>query len=182
MNKIKDFIYDKNDLLVALAIVALAALIIVFRVDTIMAYPSSKGESKPPVSEVKPPINEDTSMGGSIEDDDQDQDLDQEGDDQEGEAGQGGEQEGQENDDQSQGEETPPDNKVEGEGLVSIYIESGSTGSDIARLLVNAGLVETREDFYNAVREAGADTKLKAGNFKIPAKASPSEIVQIITK
>lgn len=39
MNKIKDFIYDKNDLLVALLVLVLAAIIILWRVDIIMAYP-----------------------------------------------------------------------------------------------------------------------------------------------
>lgn len=185
MNKIKDFIYDKNDLLVALIIVALATLVIVFRVDTIMAYPSSSaGESKPPVTDVQPPDNGETSMGGSDVSDD-DGEAQSGGEDSTGGDGENADGSGTDTDNGSGGQtgesQTPPDNRPQGEGLVSIYIEYGATGSDIAKLLMDAGLVKTRDDFYDAVRKAGADTKLQAGSFKIPANATPDEIIKIIT-
>lgn len=41
MNRIKDFFYDKNDIIVTLIILAAAALIIFIRVDKIMAYPET---------------------------------------------------------------------------------------------------------------------------------------------
>ena len=41
MNRIKDFFYDKNDIFVALIILAVAALIIYTRIDKIMAYPDT---------------------------------------------------------------------------------------------------------------------------------------------
>ena len=40
MKKLKDFIYDTNDILIALIILAIAALIIVWRMNAIMGYPS----------------------------------------------------------------------------------------------------------------------------------------------
>ncbi len=199
MNRIKDFIYDKNDLLVALMIVALATFIIVLRVDVIMAYPSSSGTvTDSSNTENKPPLSEEISMGGSHSDGNDDEtDGNQEGNETEGELigeenspekespGQDdAEQAGQnhEENDQPKPELPKPENPAEGEGLVSIYIKSGSTGSDIAKLLINAGLIKSREEFYDAVRAAGADTRLQAGNFKIPANASPEEIVKIITR
>lgn len=39
MEKLKDFIYDKNDILVALGVLLLAAFLIVWRMDAIMDYP-----------------------------------------------------------------------------------------------------------------------------------------------
>lgn len=48
MEKIKDFIYDKNDILVALLILVLAALLIMWQMDVIMDYPETifaQGES-----------------------------------------------------------------------------------------------------------------------------------------
>ncbi len=39
MKGLKDFIYDKNDILIALVILILAALLIIWRMDVIMAYP-----------------------------------------------------------------------------------------------------------------------------------------------
>ena len=40
MNKIKDLIYNMNDILVAMLILAVAASIIYWRVETIMDYPA----------------------------------------------------------------------------------------------------------------------------------------------
>lgn len=177
MNRIKDFIYDKNDLLVALIIVALAALIIAFRVDVIMAYPSSlSANEKPPINTEKPPISDETSMGGSIEEPDGTEGTDgsEEGESKEPD-------ESQPPEDTGEPETDKPSPPPEGEGLISIYIKSGATGSDIAQLLMDAGLIDTKEDFYKAVQAAGADTRLQAGNFRIPSNASPEEIIKIIT-
>lgn len=41
MEKLKDFLYNKNDLLVALIILVIAAAVIFFRVEAIMAYPET---------------------------------------------------------------------------------------------------------------------------------------------
>lgn len=40
MKKLKDFFYDKNDIIIVLLIVAIAALIIYTRIDSIMSYPA----------------------------------------------------------------------------------------------------------------------------------------------
>ncbi len=40
MKKIKDFVYDKNDLLIALLVLTIAAFLILWRMDVIMAYPA----------------------------------------------------------------------------------------------------------------------------------------------
>ena len=39
MKKLKDFIYDKNDIIIAALILAAAALIIAWRMDVILQYP-----------------------------------------------------------------------------------------------------------------------------------------------
>ena len=41
MNKLKDIFYDKHDILVAVVILIIAALVILWRVDAIMAYPQT---------------------------------------------------------------------------------------------------------------------------------------------
>lgn len=41
MEKLKDFLYNKNDIIVALLILAIAATVIVFRIDAIMEYPKT---------------------------------------------------------------------------------------------------------------------------------------------
>lgn len=41
MKGLKDFLYDKNDIVIALVILILAGLLIVWRMDAIMAYPQT---------------------------------------------------------------------------------------------------------------------------------------------
>ena len=44
MKRLKDFFYDKNDILIALAILVLAAALIIWRMEVIMAYPKTMAE------------------------------------------------------------------------------------------------------------------------------------------
>ena len=46
MERFKDFLYNKNDILVALIILAIAAAVIVFRIDAIMEYPKALVEQQ----------------------------------------------------------------------------------------------------------------------------------------
>lgn len=169
MNRLKDFIYNKNDIVIALVIVVIAAYIIVERIDTIMDYPAmmtalaseekaelESGSSVTP----QPPPAQDSEEGDS--DEEPDPPIETETPDNSDVA------------DKTTGE---PSNRQ-----VSIYIEYGSSGSDIAQLIVDSGLLESRDAFYDAVAASGADTKLQAGSFKIPANATPEEIIRIITK
>ncbi len=41
MNRLKDFLYDKNDIVLSLVILVLAGLLIAWRMDAIMNYPST---------------------------------------------------------------------------------------------------------------------------------------------
>ena len=45
MNKIKDIIYDKSDILIAILILALAAILILWRLGIILEYPFIKRTS-----------------------------------------------------------------------------------------------------------------------------------------
>ncbi|GAB1476786.1 hypothetical protein MASR2M70_16220 [Bacillota bacterium] len=165
MNRIKDFIYDKNDLLVALIIVAAAALLIMSRVEIIMAYPTSlEAELYAAGDEIKPDIQQKPKPPSS---DDLGDETDAAAGNQTGEGTEAAES-----------DNPPADENV---GSISIYIEYGATGSQIAQLLIDSGLIPNKEAFYDAVTAAGADTKLQAGNFKIPANATPAEIIRIIT-
>lgn len=42
MDKIKDFFYNKNDVIIALLILAIAAAVIYFRIRAIMAFPQQQ--------------------------------------------------------------------------------------------------------------------------------------------
>jgi len=50
MNKLRDFIYDKSDIVIALLIISIAGLIVLSRIDAILAYPETfAANTKPPV-------------------------------------------------------------------------------------------------------------------------------------
>jgi len=50
MNKLKDFIYDKSDIVIALLIISIAGLIVFSRIDAILSYPETfAANTKPPV-------------------------------------------------------------------------------------------------------------------------------------
>ena len=171
MNRLKDIIYDKNDIVIALFIVVIAGLLIYNRIDVIMDYPSVlAAEAVAESSE-----GEESSLDPSIENEN------------EIETGTEIDTETETETDTTIEEPTLPD-PVAGQTTgqptvdqVSVYIEYGSTGSQIAQILVDSGLITSKDQFYDAVAAAGADTKLQAGSFKIPSDATPAKIISIIT-
>lgn len=174
MKKIKDVFYDLNDVLVALIIVAAAAFIIVTNIDSILAYPTVIAEeiqddegNKPTVYADNPPINEPGSGDDAVSD--QDDSGTATGGAIDGQNTTGGGVSGNPG--------TEPGQPVN----YSVYIEPGSPGDKIADLLVGVGLFQSRQEFNSAVTAAGAEGKLRAGNFIIPSDASPAEVISILT-
>lgn len=173
MKKLKDLIYDYNDIFVAILIVALAAVIISWRISDIMAYPKYLAQQ----------TAGDTSDNIDIGDIDLSlDDIDNINENPENIVG-----------DLTTGTaieippeaENPPPN--EGDPFTtaketSITIPTGVSGSKIAELLYEANLVESPEQFINAVSKKNAETKLKAATFKIPAGSTVEDIVIILTR
>lgn len=189
MNKIKDILYDKNDILIALLIVALAAFVIYDRMGAIMEYPQllaaeanaagGGAAAEEPVDPAGP-----TEPGGDLPEDGGEPPAEVGTGDEPGESeGQGAGTEGAGTEGEGGETEDPvqPEPPAEQPTEIKIHIAPGSTGADIAQLLVNAGLMESATDFYNAVIAAEADTKLQAGDFTIPTDATPEQVVKIIT-
>lgn len=168
MKKLKDIYYDLNDILVALIIVAVAALVIVTNIDSILNYPSSVAaeiqipEEKTPTTYAEnPPI---TNEGGGNTT-----------------AGQGttGTAVGGQNTTGGGVSGSPGTSEVI---QYSVYINFGETGDQIADKLIGVGLIKDRRQFHEAVAAAGAEGKLQAGNFIIPSDATPAEVVSILTQ
>lgn len=182
MKKIKDIFYDFNDILVAIIIIIIAAFVIVNNIETILAYPSiayeeiQSSENKLPTKYAENPPLE----GSDSDNDSNDQAT----------TGAGMDVPGSDKDmpsDQQSSGDGEGTSGNEGTGNAepinySIYIEYGSTGEKIADILISVGLIESRQEFLNAVAAAGAEGKLQAGNFVIPSNATPAEIVSIITR
>jgi hypothetical protein len=168
MKKLKDIYYDLNDIMVAVIIVAIAALVIVTNIDSILNYPSgiateiqTPEKQTPTTYAENPPI---TNEGGA-----------------DTTSGQG-------TTDAAVGGGTATGGGVTGNtgtGEVvnySVYINPGETGDQIADKMIGVGLFKDRQQFHDAVAAAGADGKLRAGNFIIPSDSTPAEVISIITQ
>ncbi|MBE6032535.1 MAG: endolytic transglycosylase MltG [Clostridiales bacterium] len=192
MNKLKDMFYNHNDIVIACVIVLIAALVIVTRVDVLMGYPSMAAQQAIADAEANLPADPIPSVG-DIEDPDGELSGSIEGDDpvngDEPTGGEGDTPEPPVVDEPPVTEPEPqpePQPEPEPEGPtpgtpVTVTIPSGSTGADVAQALLDAGLISSKDEFYKAVVEAEADTKLQAGTFDIPAGSSLDEIVKILT-
>ena len=191
MKKLKDIFYDMNDVLVALIIVAVAGFVISVNIDSILAYPSQVAaeiqlpEEETPINYAEnPPI---VDPGSETTDQPETPDGETSGNDSETQ-GQNGD--GTQGTDNQQGGSTQGNagggaqgNPGTGEVVNhSVYIAPGSTGEQIADIMVSIGLFNSRQEFVNAAKAAGAESKLKAGTFIIPSNATPSEVISIITR
>ena len=184
MRKLKDLIYDYNDILLALVIIAIAALIIFWRVTGIMAY---EGERVAEVSQTEIDFSDvDLEQTGGEDYNTDPEDLELEGGEESGEdaGSETGTQTGSETEQKKEedaGTETGSSEKVTTSDI-TITIPSGYYSQRIAKLFVEKGLVSDAETFLAEVEAQKADTKLKAGTFKIPAGSTLSDMVKIISK
>ncbi|MBR2779304.1 MAG: hypothetical protein IKD85_03950 [Firmicutes bacterium] len=69
----------------------------------------------------------------------------------------------------------------ETEGTQSFEIAQNMTLPEVVDSLYNAGLITDKEAFTEAVEQAGAEGQLHVGVFDIPAGASDTEIIAILT-
>lgn len=165
MKKLRDFIYDYNDIFVALVIIVIAGALIFWRVGAIMSYPdylaskqteiSADGDLDPSQIDLTPDDVDDDLNENPDE-------IDSETTPPDGSGGTGG----------STGPTPPADRKFE--------VPSGSSADKVGDLLVQAGYISNKADFMSAIR--GKETSVKAGSFTIPEGATPQEIAAILTK
>ncbi len=76
------------------------------------------------------------------------------------------------------------DNQSEQNEIVfrNISIASGSTSGKVADALYENNIISSREEFRLKLAQLNAETKIKAGTFRIPSDASIDEVIEIITK
>jgi hypothetical protein len=179
----RDFFYNKGDILIAILIILVAAFIIYVRVGIIMDY-SHSGESGGSLLPKPPSVDEilDFVTGGESA----------------GEGSQAGENAGEPSDgaNTSSSEETPPvipeggteaepppaeNPPVQQAETVQIVVEAGDAASVIADKLLAAGAISDKQAFLSDVAAQGADSRLKMGTFTIPAGASHADIIAILT-
>jgi cytoskeletal protein RodZ len=173
----RNFLYNKSDILVAAAIVVVAIIIIWSRIDVIMS--SDKTTDKPSTKAT----TEGSSANGEVEAANTDDNTVQPPANTAGTSAAQTEQPnatGTSTQTETQTEQ-PAQTETPAPGTnVKFKVKSGMASGEIADALIEAGLITSVKQFNKALKAQDADTKLRAGTFKIPAGSTPAEIVSIL--
>jgi hypothetical protein len=163
----RNFLYNKSDILIAVIIIVVAAIIIWTRVDAIMGPDKTDGEpSNVSSGEELPPPDTGPTDGAITEEPPV------------GDEAAGAEQPPAEGD----GTEAPPEDEGSlDEEPVEFTVEVGSAASRVADDLESMGLVESADVFLAELTAQNAETKLKAGTFEIAPGTSVADIVKKLT-
>jgi hypothetical protein len=183
----RDFLYNKSDVLIAILIILIAAFVIYTRVGIIMDYPSKMagGEGNSYLPDIQDVLSDGTdgdksqTLAGTRPDDVVTVDVTPAVEEPLPAA-----------EDTDTWTPTAPAEVAPAEvpqDIVSpapvdyiITVAAGDVGSKIADKLLAAGAITDKAGFLAEVTAQGADTKLKQGTFTIPAGTPPAEIVKIL--
>jgi cytoskeletal protein RodZ len=170
----RNFLYNKSDILVAAAIIIAALLIIWSRVDAIMDTDNYK--STPPSAAESGKTSENVS--GTDADTDVDTDADADANPVTPSEPTTPTEPTTETETNQGGETTEPNTGQSGTFIIS----AGSASSKIAEDLKAQGFISTTKEFIDMLTKKNVETKVKAGEFTIPAGATVEQIVNILTK
>lgn len=186
MKHFKDFLYDKNDILIALLILVAAALIILWRMDIIMAYPQtifSENGGSDLLSQSS------DQQGGSAQNGDGK--SGENGDSQSGQSGQkDGNQSGENGD--SQSGESGENGNGQGTSGSSLFANdrltrdvevnvTGNTASAAIECLVDAGLFKDYAEYQQICADTGLDhEKVSAGILTFAKGSTKKDIARKI--
>lgn len=170
MKKFKDFLYDKNDILIALLILIVAALIITWRMNAIMEYPSTILNSS--VS------GEDQSSGDGSQSGEAAGTADGSStDDGSASAGSGDTSGGDES--SSAGTEA-----LWANGALTMDVQvtvTGASATEAIQCLVDAGLFDDYAEYQAQCESAGLDhQRVSAGTFTFEAGATKADITRTV--
>jgi hypothetical protein len=153
MNWIKNFFYDKSDIFIALVILALAAVIILWRVNVIMEYPEALVAEAHEAAANEGPITTPYDRG-----------------DKDGTASDSAIS-------TTDGGVTADSDEPE---VYAVYVNAGENLTDLGNVLVSCGFFESSEEFLTYVNAAGAASKIQMGNHFIPAGATKEECIDYL--
>ena len=197
MNKIKDIIYNKSDILIAILILAIAALIIFWRLSIILEYPKeiigTDSESEvftEPTETGDEGASDDAQDSGESTDQQAGESTDsQEGTDSQAEstdqqAGESTEQQSEEGTD-AQTEDAVDESKAQWDGDklaadLDVLI-TGTTATATVQCLIDAGVFENYAEYQKLCEEMGYDhNKMRAGDFLFDKGSTKKDIIKII--
>ena len=170
MKKFKDFLYDKNDIIIALLILVVASLLI-WRMEAIMEYPKTLiSDTESTSTELDSAADE-----GQAQDPAADNTSDQSSSDQDAQDGDGT--------DSSQAD-TGDTSALWSNGVLSRDVEvkvSGSSAAEAVECLVAAGLFDDYADYQSACTSAGLDhQKVSAGAFTFTKGSAKTDIAKAV--
>ena len=160
MKKLKDFIYDKNDVIIAVLILAVAALVISWRLNVILEYPTQLlGADEPAVEN---PVNNSDTADTPSDNDDKSDDGD-----------------GQDNNQSADNAQELP---LWQGGVLTKDVEvevSGNSASAAIQCLIDEGLFDDYAEYQQICDENGLDhEKVKAGTFKFNKGSTKKDIAK----
>ena len=157
MKRLKDFFYNFNDIVIVLGILAIAAFLILWRVDIIMRYPKTVAAQTVQTSQK----TEDSKSKDTSKDKDK-----------------------KDNDKNNSEKSTVEDGTIWKDGVLknnmSVKVPSG-TATDAVAGLVEAGLFKSYDDFAALSEQLGLDpTSIIPGTYKFDAGESQSDIIKAV--
>ena len=170
MKKFKDFIYDKNDIIIAVLILAVAALIIAWRLDVILQYPKQLINNGADTNVSEPADNTDNS------DDNADTPADNSGDAANSNSG----------DNANNGDSTPAQESAQlwVDGKLSRDIEvdvTGTTASAAVQCLIDKGLFTDYSEYQEACASLGLNhEKVSAGTMTFTKGSTKADVARKI--
>ena len=187
IKRIRDFIYDINDVFVAIVILLIAVGVIFWRSTSIMAYPQYLAEKNGNTNTANLDFSDIDLTPEKV--DDINPNPDDPKIDEQTQPG----SETQPGDDTPQGGDTKPEDKPDpqpqgpasqdGKVTAEIRVPAGSRWASVARDMVTAGLIkdDERSAFIAKVSEMKCDTKLQAGTFTL-TNTSFEDMIKVLCK
>ena len=180
MKKFKDFIYDKNDIIIAVLILAIAALIIAWRLDVILQYPKQLINNGADTNVSEPADNSDNSGDNAdkpadnkdTSDDNADTPADNSGDGDNSNSG----------DNANKGDSTPAQLGVGGKLSRDIEVDvTGTTASAAVQCLIDKGLFTDYSEYQKACENLGLNhEKVSAGTMTFTKGSTKADVARKI--
>lgn len=177
MKKFKDFLYDKNDILIAVLILVVAAAIIAWRMDVILQYPKQliHNDNQIETPTVDPSKTDDTSKGDNKDDANKDGDA-ATGNGSDANTGSNG------GDDANNGTDTQGTAELWAAGALTRDVEvdvTGNTATAAIQCLVDAGLFKDYAEYKQICTQSGLDDeKVKGGTFTFEKGSTKADIAK----
>lgn len=175
MDKFKDFVYNVSDVLVTILIILIAALLISWRVSAIVHYPDKLHSEQDNYSAAQDDEDKDDQDNGKKDDKDSDKDTNDDKN--------SGKDSDDNSDDKDPDSSDKDDDKTDATSKsYSITVMDNESAGEIAKNLVEIGIISDTKEFLDAVKIAGAEKKLRSGTFDFPPGCTADQIVEIMTR